>query len=144
MRRILGLGAMLAAAIMLFLAAPADAQTPSVPGAKVFFVNIKDGDTVKSPFKVEFGLTGMKIAKAGDETPGTGHHHLLIDTKLSPEELTQPIANDDTHKHYGGGQTEATITLPPGKHTLQLVLGDWSHVPHQPPVMSQVITVNVQ
>jgi hypothetical protein len=144
MRRLLGFGAVLAALFLLLPAQPAGAQTPSAPGAKVFFVNIKDGDTVKSPFKVEFGLTGMTIAKAGDETPGTGHHHLLIDTKLTEAELAEPIPADATHRHYGGGQTEATIELPAGKHTLQLVLGDWSHVPHKPPVMSAPITITVQ
>ena len=120
------------------------AETPSPPGAKVYFINLKDGQTVTSPFLIQFGLSGMGIAPAGVDKPNTGHHHLLIDTTLSGDQLKQPIPMDDTHRHFGGGQTEAMITLPPGKHTLQLVLGDWSHIPHVPPVMSPVITVTVK
>ena len=120
------------------------AETPSPPGAKVYFINLKDGQTVTSPFLIQFGLSGMGIAPAGVDKPNTGHHHLLIDTTLSGDQLKQPIPMDDTHRHFGAGQTEATITLPPGKHTLQLVLGDWSHIPHVPPVMSPVITVTVK
>ena len=85
----------------------------------------------------------MGVAPAGVEKPNTGHHHLIIDTELSADELKAPIASDAKHVHYGGGQTEAMVTLPPGRHTLQLVLGDWSHVPHGPPVMSTPITVTV-
>jgi hypothetical protein len=122
----------------------AAAQTPSPAGAKVYIINLKDGQKVKSPFLVQFGLSGMGVAPAGVEKPNTGHHHLLIDTTLSGAALKAPIPADDTHKHFGAGQTEAMVTLPKGKHTLQLVLGDWSHVPHVPPVMSQVITVTVR
>jgi hypothetical protein len=122
---------------------PASAQTPSPAGATVYIINLKDGDTVTSPFKVEFGLTGMGVAPAGVEKPNTGHHHLIIDAQLSADEMKAPIVSDAKHVHYGGGQTEATVTLPPGKHTLQLVLGDWSHVPLVPPVMSTPITVTV-
>jgi len=121
----------------------ASAQTPSPLGAKAYFINLKDGQELTSPFLVQFGLSGMGVAPAGVEKPNTGHHHLLIDTTLSPDQLKAPIPMDDTHKHFGNGQTEAMITLPPGKHTLQLVLGDWSHVPHVPPVMSDVITITV-
>jgi hypothetical protein len=119
-------------------------QTPSPSGARVYFINLKDGQEVTSPFLVQFGLSGMGVAPAGVEKPNTGHHHLLIDTSLSGDALKQPIPMDDTHRHYGNGQTEAMITLPPGKHSLQLVLGDWSHIPHAPPVMSDVITVTVR
>jgi hypothetical protein len=125
-------------------AALAQTQTPSPQGAAVYFINLKDGDTVTSPFKVQFGLTGMGVAPVGVQNERTGHHHLLIDTKLSEEELKRPIAADAKHVHFGGGQTETTVTLPPGSHTLQLVLGDWSHIPHNPPVMSPVITVTVK
>ena len=100
--------------------------------------------TVTSPFKVQFGLSGMGVAPAGVEKPNTGHHHLIIDTTLSADELKEPIAADAKHVHFGGGQTETMVTLPPGKHTLQLVLGDWSHIPFNPPIMSPVITVTVK
>ena len=131
-------------AIVLATAALAQTQTPSPQGAAVYFINLKDGDTVTSPFKVQFGLTGMGIAPVGVQNERTGHHHLVIDTKLSDEELKRPIAADAKHVHFGGGQTEAMVTLPPGGHTLQLVLGDWSHIPHNPPVMSAVISVTVK
>jgi len=123
---------------------PAAAQTTSPAGAQVYFINLKNGDTVSSPFKVQFGLTGIGVAPAGVEKPNTGHHHLIIDAKLSADEQKAPIASDAKHMHFGGGQTEAMVTLPPGEHTLQLVLGDWSHIPHVPPVMSETITVTVK
>jgi len=120
------------------------AQTPAPAGARVYFINLKDGDTVKSPFLVQFGLSGMGVAPAGVEKPNTGHHHILVDVTLSADEMKAPLPADDKHRHFGGGQTETMLTLPKGKHTLQLVLGDWSHVPFAPPVMSPVITVNVE
>jgi hypothetical protein len=119
-------------------------QTPSPPDAKVYFINLNNGAELDSPFLVQFGLSGMGVAPAGIETPNTGHHHLIIDTKLTPEELKQPIPADDHHLHFRAGQTEAMVTLPKGKHTLQLVLGDWTHIPHVPPVMSDVIGVTVR
>lgn len=135
-------------AVGLSVAAGATAQAqqmPSPPDAKVFIVNLKDGDTVTSPFKVEFGISGMTIAKAGTTDPNTGHHHLFVDVIFNPADAAKPIPpNDVHHMHFGGGQTEATVTLPPGKHTLQLVLADGKHVPHNPPVFSQPITVTVQ
>jgi hypothetical protein len=137
--------ALVCSSVVLFAtAALAQTQTPSPPGAAVYFINLKNGDTVTSPFKVQFGLTGMGIAPVGVQNERTGHHHLVIDTKLSDEELKRPITADAKHVHFGGGQTETTVTLPPGSHTLQLVLGDWSHIPHNPPVMSPVITVTVK
>lgn len=120
------------------------AETPSPPGATVYFINLKDGDTVMSSFKVQFGLTGMGVAPAGSQNPNTGHHHLLIDTQLSPEQMKQPIPADAQHRHFGGGQTEAVLMLPAGQHTLQLVFADGSHIPHNPPVVSPVITVTVK
>jgi Domain of unknown function (DUF4399) len=119
-------------------------QTAAPPNASVYIISPKDGDTVTSPFKVQFGLTGMGVAPAGVEKPSTGHHHLIIDATLSPEELKEPIASDAKHVHFGGGQTETMVTLPPGKHTLQLVLGDWSHVPFNPPIVSAVVTVTAK
>ena len=124
--------------------APAAAQTPSPEGARVYFINLKDGAEVDSPFLVQFGLSGMGVAPAGVEKPNTGHHHLLIDATLTPEQLKEPIPADNNHKHFGGGQTEAMVTLPKGQHTLQLVLGDWTHIPHVPPVMSEPITITVR
>jgi Domain of unknown function (DUF4399) len=140
---------------------PASAQQPTPPaaaapqsdsgqsaapaGAFSYFVNLKNGDTVTSPFKVVFGLSpNMGVAPSGVEKPNVGHHHLLVDKTLSAEEMTQPITVDEQHIHFGKGQTETTVTLPPGKHTLQLVLGDWTHIPFKPPVQSEVITVNVK
>lgn len=121
---------------------PAAAQTPAPEGARVYFINLTDGQTVKSPFLVQFGLSGMGVAPAEVDKPGTGHHHLLINTTL--EDLGAAIPKDDQHRHFGAGQTEALVELPPGKHRLQLVLGDWSHIPHQAPVMSDPITVTVE
>jgi hypothetical protein len=131
-------------AALVGIPAMALSETAAPPGASVYIISPKDGDTVSSPFKVQFGLTGMGIAPAGIEKPKTGHHHLIIDATLSAEELKQPIAGDAKHVHFGGGQTEAMVTLPPGQHTLQLVLGDWSHVPFDPPIMSAVVTVTVK
>ena len=124
---------------------PVAAQTPSPAGAKDYFINLKDGDTVSSPFLVQFGLSGMGVAPTGVEKPNTGHHHLLIDAApLTEEQMKEPLPVDDSHKHFGGGQTETMVTLPEGKHTLQLLLGDWTHIPHVPPVMSEPITITVR
>jgi hypothetical protein len=121
-------------------AAPeAPARRPSAPGAREFIVFPADGATVPLTFTVRFGLANMTVARAGVDTPNSGHHHLLIDTPLPP--LDQPIPSDENHLHFGAGQSEATITLTPGRHTLQLLLGDADHVPHDPPVYSTPITV---
>src|SRR5277367_3402226 len=138
------MGLLVLVAATVAAVSPASAQTPSPAGAKVYITNLKDGAEVTSPFLVQFGLSGMGVAPAGVEKPNTGHHHLLIDTKLTPEQMKAPIPADDTHKHFGGGQTEAVVTLAPGKHTLQLLLGDWSHIPHTPPVMSEPIMITVK
>jgi hypothetical protein len=120
---------------------PAQGKTPSAPNAKVSFVDLKDGATIPSKVKIRFGIENMEIAPAGVVKPNTGHHHLLVDTELPP--LDQPIPSDFNHIHFGGGQTEVEITLPAGEHTLQLLLGDQSHIPHRPPVFSEVIHVRV-
>ena len=119
-------------------------ETPAPADAKVYFINLKDGDTVTSPVTIRFGLSGMGIAPAGTEAPNTGHHHLLIDATIEGDALNEAIPMDEKHLHFGKGQTEASVTLPKGQHTLQLVLGDWTHIPHKPPVMSERITVNVE
>jgi hypothetical protein len=116
-------------------------RTPSPAGAKVYFIQPKDGDNVKGPLTVVMGLSGMGVAPAGINAPDTGHHHVLVD--VDKLDLTMPIPMDEKHRHFGRGQTETTLDLPAGKHTLQLVLGDRVHVPHDPPVMSQKITVTV-
>jgi hypothetical protein len=115
--------------------------TPSPSGAEVYFIDLKDGATVPAKLKVYFGLRNMGVAPAGSDRENSGHHHLLIDTELPP--LDQPIPNDFNHLHFGAGQTEAEITLKPGQHTLQLLLGDKNHIPHTPPVTSARIRVNV-
>jgi hypothetical protein len=117
--------------------------TPAPDGAKVYFITPSDGETVTNPVTVRFGLTGMGVAPAGTDRPATGHHHLLIDLDETPA-AGQPLPADDNHIHFGGGQTETTLELEPGTHTLQLLLGDMNHVPHDPPVMSERITVEVQ
>jgi hypothetical protein len=120
-------------------------ETPAPEGAKVYFINVKDGDTVTSPVLIRFGLSGMGIAPSGTEAPNTGHHHLFIDAEpLTGDALNEAIPVDEHHIHFGKGQTEASVTLTPGKHTLQLVLGDWSHIAHKTPVMSDRITVTVE
>jgi hypothetical protein len=120
-------------------------ETPAPAEAKVYFINLKDGDRVISPLVIRFGLSGMGIAPSGTEAPNTGHHHLLIDAPpLEGEALNEAIPVDEHHVHFGKGQTETTVTLSKGQHTLQLVLGDWSHIPHKSPVMSERITVTVE
>ena len=118
----------LLSSLTIAAAAMAQAETAAPPNGVVYFIDLKDGDTVKGPFKIQFGLSGMGVAPAGVEKSNTGHHHLLIDTTLTPEQAKEPIPADDHHLHFGGGQTETTLTLPPGRHTLQLVLGDWSPI----------------
>jgi hypothetical protein len=114
-------------------------------GPAVYFVNLKDGDTVTSPFRVVFGVYGMGIAPALTAKENTGHHHLLIDTELTDEEKQYAIPNDAQHLHFGGGQTETVLQLPAGQHTLQLVFGDLNHELHKPaPIMSQKITITVK
>ncbi len=119
------------------------AATPSPAGARAYIISPADGERVRSPVKVQFGLTGMGVAPAGVDRPDTGHHHLLIDLAGDPE-LGQPLPGDDNHKHFGGGQTEVSLDLAPGAHTLQLMLGDHLHVPHDPPVRSAPITIIVE
>src|SRR5215471_3934563 len=104
--------------------------TPSPPGAAVHFLELKDGDTVPTNVTVRFGLREMGVAPAGLDRPNSGHHHLLIDTDLPP--LNEAIPNDFNHLHFGNGQTETYIDLPPGTHTLQLLMGDANHVPFDP------------
>lgn len=118
------------------------ARSPAPAGARVFFENPADGATLRSPFVVEFGVTGIALAKAGDDRPSSGHHHLIIDAPLPDPGL--PIPADERYRHFGDASTRTELTLAPGTHTLQLLLGDHRHVPHDPPVASGVITVTVE
>lgn len=111
--------------------------------AEVYFIEPRDGQTVQKDVKVVFGLKNMGVAPAGIDRKDTGHHHLLIDTDTLPD-LTKPLPASDKLKHFGGGQTETNITLAPGKHTLQLVLGNHLHIPHSEAVISKKITINVE
>jgi hypothetical protein len=131
-----------AALALVTSAVYAQERSPSPAGAEVYIISPKDGASVKSPVKVVFGLKGMGVAPAGIKMENTGHHHLLIDTDV-PKDLSQPLPTSDQVKHFGKGQTETSLELPPGKHTLQLVLGDQNHTPHDPAVVSKKITINV-
>ncbi len=120
-----------------------DLVSSSPDNARVYFIEPVNGETVSTTFKVKFGLSGMGIAPAGVDKDNTGHHHLMIDVQEMPD-LTKPLPANDKHKHFGGGQTEAELTLDPGTHTLQLVLGNYLHIPHSPPVISEKITITVE
>jgi hypothetical protein len=132
----------IAALILAAVPLAAQERTPSPTGAEVYIISPKDGAKVHNPVRVQFGLKGMGIAPAGVKFENTGHHHLLIDTE-APAELSAPLPATDKIVHFGKGQTETTLTLKPGKHTLQLLLGDMNHVPHAPPVISKKITITV-
>ncbi len=115
--------------------------TPAPEGAKVMIISPKDGDVVSTEFVVQFGVSGMGVAPAGTDNPKTGHHHLLVDQASLPPE-GKPMGNPPMH--FGGGQTQTTLTLEPGKHTLQLIMGDMLHIPHNPPIVSELITIEVK
>jgi hypothetical protein len=132
----------IAALVLAATVAGAQERTPSPAGAEVYIISPKDAAKVSGPVVVRFGLRGMGIAPAGIKFENTGHHHLLIDTD-APADMSQPLPASDKVVHFGKGQTETTLTLPPGKHTLQLLLADQNHVPHNPPVISKKITITV-
>ena len=136
--------AILATALLAALPVAAHAQGTHPPGdAFVYIIWPPDGATVKGPFWCRFGLRGMGVTQAGSTAPNSGHHHLLVDVD-EPIDPNEPIPQDKTHLHFGAGQTEAHIDLAPGKHTLQLVLGDAKHYPFNPPVLSKKITITVK
>lgn len=135
----------LAAAAVVIAGAVAAAPAPPTgapPGADLYFISPRDGEIIVGPITVRFGLKGMGVAPAGVAMKNTGHHHLLIDAKLLP--MGEIIPSNEHYRHFSAGETEATITLPPGRHTLQLLLGDHNHIPHHPPVVSRQITITVQ
>lgn len=117
-------------------------RTAAPDGARVFFISPADGDTVTNPVSIEFGIDGMSVVTAGDNQSQSGHHHLLVDTDLP--DMTLPIPADENHIHFGDASTSTDLTLEPGEHTLRLLLGDHLHVPHDPPVISESITILVE
>jgi hypothetical protein len=117
-------------------------KVAAVSGTSLYFINLKNGDAVASPVNVQFGLRGMGVAPAGVEKAATGHHHLLVD--VAELDVNAGIPVSDNHRHFGAGQTEASVALKPGVHSLQLVLGDQNHMPHHPVVMSDRITITVK
>lgn len=126
-----------------FAAAAQDVpRVPAPEGARAYFISPTDGETVHGAVTVRFGLAEMGVAPAGVPSPNTGHHHLLIDTPPPP--FDGAIPNDERHRHFGGGQTEVRIELSPGRHTLQLLFADHNHVPHEPPVISEQISISVE
>ena len=119
-----------------------DFRSPAAAGAKVYFIEPRNGAEISGPVVVKMGLAGMGVAPAGVEKKDTGHHHILVDQKdFDPK---SPLPQDDKHRHFGNGQTETSLTLAPGQHTLQLVLGDHNHIPHNPLVASEIITITVK
>jgi hypothetical protein len=138
-RLILAVGISLLAA----LAVAADRSAPAA-GAEVYIIAPHDGAKVHSPFTISFGLKGMGIAPAGIKFDNTGHHHLLVDTDLSEVKLDAPMPATDKILHFGKGQTETSLTLPPGKHTLELVFADYLHQSFDPPLHSKKITITVE
>ncbi|MFC5460369.1 DUF4399 domain-containing protein [Massilia niabensis] len=132
-----------AGAIAAPAAAAAAESVPNPTNAQVYFIWPQDGTVINGgKFWLRMGLRNMGVAPKGTDIPNTGHHHVLIDTELPS--MTEPIPNDRNHLHFGAGETEARIELPPGTHTLQLLVGDMNHVPHKPPVVSKKITVTVR
>lgn len=143
MKQIRMLPALLLAACVATTAQAELPRTPSPADASVAIVSPQDGDVVASPVKVVFLINGMTLAPAGDARPDSGHHHLLIDAPV-PTDLDKPLPADGQHLHFGKAQTETEVTLAPGQHTLQLILGDANHIPHEPPVISKQITITVR
>ena len=131
------------AGVLMGVSVMVSAATPAPKDAEVFIVSPEDGATVSQEFKVKFGVKNIALAPAGDVTKNTGHHHLLIDVVDQPD-MGQPLPVTDNIRHFGKGQTETEISLPPGRHTLQLLMGDKSHIPLNPSVESRAITVNVR
>jgi hypothetical protein len=135
--------ALLSVALMLLPEAAHSQGRPAPRDAYLYFVWPQDGSTIKGAFWCRFGLRNMGVTHAGDDFTNSGHHHLLVDVN-EPLDSNDPIPQDKNHLHFGAGQTEARIELPPGKHTLQLVLGDAKHYPFNPPLASKKITVTIK
>ncbi|MCF6225471.1 MAG: DUF4399 domain-containing protein [Xanthomonadales bacterium] len=129
--------------LLITLSLGISANETASKDATVYFITPLDGETVTQTFKVKFGLNGMGVAPAGTVRDNTGHHHLLIDLQTLPD-MHKPLPATDNIVHFGGGQTETELTLGPGTHTLQLLLGDYAHIPHSKPVLSKPITITVE
>lgn len=136
--------------VILFMAAfmtqtgvLASGFSESPPGARAYIISPKDGQVLDRTFTVRFGLENMGVAPAGVNVPDTGHHHLLVNLKELPG-MKKPLPSNENVRHFGKGETETKVALPPGKHTLQLLLGNYLHIPHRPPVLSEKITVIVK
>ncbi len=123
-------------------AAPALTRSPSAEGARVFFITPSDRSTVSSPVRLEFGLQGMELAPSGPDHPNSGHHHIIIDRGLP--DLSLPVPKDAQRVHFGDGRSETELDLAPGPHTLQLLLADHLHIPHDPPLYSEQISITVE
>ena len=143
MRKIIPILFLMGCTLAPFAIAAAELVSKSAQGSMVYFLAPADGATVDTTFTVKFGLQGMGVAPAGIDKANTGHHHLLVD-HAGDIEYVQPLPTSDQVRHFGGGQTETEITLAPGSHTLQLVLGNYLHIPHDPPVKSKIITITVR
>lgn len=124
------------------MTSPLPETTDAVEDARVFFVSLADGDVVSNPVVVEFGLEGMKLVPSGQDVQHSGHHHLIIDAGFP--NMSLPIPSDDNYLHFGDASSSKTLTLEPGQHTLQLLVGDFLHIPHDPPVYSDRITITVE
>jgi len=137
----------IAAGLLLFasttLALADGHRSPAPDGARSYIVSPEDGATVSNPVTIVFGLEGMGVAPAGHDQENTGHHHLLINTTIDDVSLDETLPATDEIVHFGGGQTQVTKELPAGTHTLRILLGDYAHVPHDPPIVSEPITITV-
>jgi hypothetical protein len=135
--------AMLSVAVLAPALAAAEPYRPAT--ARLYILSPRNGDVITGPVRIVMGLSGLGVAPAGVDKPNTGHHHILLDAPApTGEALNAPMPATDTLKHFGGGQTETNLTLAPGKHTIQLILGDQNHIPHNPPLVSEVITITVK
>ena len=141
MKFVFGLVAFVLLALLSFPSLAQD-RTAAPKEARVYPILPQDGETLASPVTIQFGLEGMGVAPAGIEKENTGHHHLFVDADLPT--LNEPAPSDKNYRHFGGGKTEATVELAPGSHTLQLIMGDHNHVPHDPPIVSNKITITVK
>ena len=137
-RALLALGASLLATMVF-----AQDRVPPAAGAEVYIIAPRDGAKIHGPVTVRFGLMGMGVAPAGVTVDNTGHHHLLVDTDLDALKLDMPLPATDNILHFGKGQTETTLTLAPGKHTLELLFADYRHLSFDPPLHSKKITITV-